>query len=72
MGGIEMGMLEKWLPFLHKPPCAPCRDKIEEIQSEQREQRERIAKMEAELTATMNGEETWFLAPRKKEDSQHG
>lgn len=67
MGGIEMGVLEKWFPFLHKPPCLPCREKIEEIQIEQREQRERIKKMEADLNATMSGAETWFL-DRRTED----
>lgn len=74
-----MGILS-WLckgrvdPRKEASGCEECVTKVQAIREEHQRQRARIDQMQNDLeTATMNGEERWFLKLEKaKEGHQHG
>ena len=68
MGENAMEILKMLLPFLGKLKRRQCSERAKKIRSEHQEVRMRIAMMEESLlSASMNGEERWFLTPTRGE-----
>ncbi len=71
MGGSEMEILKLLLPFLIRVKRRPCSERAQKIRREHQDVRMRIAMMEESLlSASMNGEERWFLTPHKADDGK--
>ena len=69
MGENAMEILKMLLPFLGKLKRRPCSERAKKIRREHQEVRLRIAMMEENLlSASMDGEERWFLVPARGED----